>query len=348
MKTIKELNDHLKFNGQLKLKFLLSKISLVVLVLLAFGSCSKTNEFSESSISQNYIGLDGVRMEDGRLIFNDDQAFEEALKFVILNQSNIELLYTDFPDFISANMQYNLDLGRFDSEIKSLESISNFSSMTLRTLNGEQEIAPTIDAVVVSLLANSQQVFQIGDMLYYFTYDYTYKIPIEKVKISKNTFHFDETDVAEVFKVERSINTESVEGGSRAITDEFTYNYYTCAIDRRFYGNMETTDVGVYLEIRLTTKHQKKSLGIWVGEKVSYIGTSGSGKYTGPFAGDPFQYDYSANVNKYDANDANYIISGLGGLGAGDHYYFVAGECSNSHKFNKDCSGALYTNYTNY
>ena len=233
----------------------------------------------------------------------------------------------------------------FDIGVKSIADISKFKSMYLRTINSETEVVPTIDAFILRYLANIDHVFQIGDVLYYFTYELTYEIPMKFVILNRNGVVFDIANATEIYPIFRNIDSEISDIGSRAITDEFTYNYYTYAVDRRFYGNMETTDVGVYLEIRLTTKHQNKSLGIWVGEKATYIATIGSGKYTGPFAGDPTQYDYDVNVNKYDANDANYVISGLGGLGGGDHYYFVSGVCNNTHKFNKDCSGALYANY---
>ncbi|MBK8345028.1 MAG: hypothetical protein IPL12_18150 [Bacteroidetes bacterium] len=348
MKTIKNFKNQFFANLTLKNGFNPKTISLVLLLLMTFYSCSKYEYLSDNVASSESIGLKGVELVDGHLTFTDEIAFQETIDYLKNHQDDISTFYNVFPGFISADAQYRLDLENFDINVKDVGEISKFKSMSLRTINNETEIVPTVDAVLLGYIANSDHVFQIGDFLYYVTYESTYEIPMKFVTSTKIGVVFEVSNASKIYPIERSIGNKNLDEGSRAITDEFTYNYYTCSIDRRFYGNMETTDVGVYLEIRLTTKHQKKSLGIWVGEKVSYIGTTGIGKYTGPFAEDPTQYDYNVTVNKYDENDANKVISGLGGLGGGDHYYFVAGECDNTHKFNKDCSGALYTNYTNY
>lgn len=348
MKTIKNYLPQFIKNWKLKTNVSTKLAVILMLLMTIFASCSKDDHLYDEVNSSELIGLKGVEMVDGHLKFEDELAFQETINYLISHQSNLPAFYNAFPGFVSANTQFELDLENFDSEVKSLNDITKFKSMSLRTINNETEVVPTIDAVILSHIANNQHVFQIADNLFFIDFESTYEIPMRYVTSLKSGVVFDIQNASKIYPIVRTIGDGQVDEGSRSITDEFTYNYYTCAIDRRFYGNMETTDVGVYLEIRLTTKHQKKSLGIWVGEKVSYIGTTGTGKYTGPFAEDPTQYDYDVTVNKYDANDANHVISGLGGLGGGDHYYFVAGECNNTHKFNKDCSGALYTNYTNY
>lgn len=73
----------------------------------------------------------------------------------------------------------------FDINVKDVGEISKFKSMSLRTINNETEIASTVDAVLLGYIANSDHVFQIGDFLYYVTYESTYEIPMKFVTSTK-------------------------------------------------------------------------------------------------------------------------------------------------------------------
>lgn len=333
-----------------KISSLLSFAYLIVLVTISSCKKDELNGFANQNTSQIEQQPE-FKVLNGRLYFQDLKTFNDGVQYLLKNQDNVEAFYAMVPGFTSSNAQYLADLQKIDNgEIQSLDQLSAFKSLTMRNYLGEQELAPTIDAVLLGYMVNKDNILQIGDTIYYFTYDRLFEFSNNKYLELNGDIKFDINNADRTYDIHRSIDNQFVEpdNGSRSVIDEFTYNYYTCAVDRRFYGNMETTDAGVYLEIRLTTKHQKKSLGVWVGENVSSISTIGTGEYTGPFIEDPTHYPYDVNKTLSDKNDANCILSSIGGWPTGAHYYFVMGTCSNTHKFYKDCSGALYTNYTSY
>lgn len=103
----------------------------------------------------------------------------------------------------------------FDIGVKSIADISKFKSMYLRTINSETEVVPTIDAFILRYLANIDHVFQIGDVLYYFTYE----IPMKFVILNKNGVVFDIANAKEIYPIFRNIDSEISDIGSRAITD---------------------------------------------------------------------------------------------------------------------------------
>lgn len=158
----------------------MKKIIYLIAVLIVLFSCQKEEEVAIPQIKNSFPIASNVTTKEGRLVFKTRNDFNAIIQSLFENQKKIENFDNQFVGFIS-NMQayenYSKKMTE-DSDINE-EAIADFAF--IRMANGEKYLERTIDSHLLAYLFNDKGVLQIGDAIYKYTYDFTYKFSENKL-----------------------------------------------------------------------------------------------------------------------------------------------------------------------
>lgn len=158
----------------------MKKILYLIAVLLISFSCQKKEEGAIPQIKNSFPIANNVTTKEGRLVFNTRSDFSSVVQSLFENQKKIENFEDQFVGFTSnkqAFENYSKKLTE-DSDFNE-EAIADFAFV--REDNGEKYLERTIDLHLLAYLFNDKGVLQIGDSIYKYTYDFTYKFSKNKL-----------------------------------------------------------------------------------------------------------------------------------------------------------------------
>jgi len=158
----------------------MKKILYLIAVLLISFSCQKREEVAIPQVKNSFPIASNVITKEGRLVFNTRNDFNSVVQSLFENQKKVKNFEDQFVGFTS-NMQayenYSKKLNE-DSDINE-EAIADFAF--IREDNGEKYLERAIDLHLLAYLFNDKGVLQIGDSIYKYTYDFTYKFSKNKL-----------------------------------------------------------------------------------------------------------------------------------------------------------------------
>ena len=158
---------------------------IFLIIVIAIVSCQKAT-IDEVPVKNNSLtSLSNVTSKDGRLIFKNKTDFNATVKMLFDNQKTIKNFESQFPGFTSNKQAFE----RIDSTfLKSInynyDLISNYATV-IETPEGKS-LERVVDMHLLAYLFNDEGILQIGDSIFKFSYDFTYKFNVDKLSNLKS------------------------------------------------------------------------------------------------------------------------------------------------------------------
>ncbi len=197
----------------------------------------------------------------------------------------------------------------------------------MQDLDGDKSIERVIDLPILSFVFNDKGIVQIGDSIFKFTYDFTYKFHKDKLaKLKKTGISYSEEGFTAYPNKRKKFELHSE---SKASLTEVR-KYYT---DKKFLkAEINENNTVLYAAVTVDTKSRKKNiLGIGVAYKVDELYVAGEGwiGYTFPTPGIYLPEYISVSDYKETGTDVQQILQW--GAGAPLSYpvpYLISGHSS--------------------
>lgn len=158
---------------------------IFLIIVIAIVSCQKAT-IDEVPVKNNSVtSLANVTSKDGRLIFKNKSDFNATVKMLFDNQKSIKNFESQFPGFTSNKQAFE----RIDSTyLKSInynyDLISSYATV-IETPEGKS-LERVVDMHLLAYLFNDEGILQIGDSIFKFSYDFTYKFNVDKLSQLKS------------------------------------------------------------------------------------------------------------------------------------------------------------------
>lgn len=252
--------------------FLQSSILVFVSVLL-FSSCKKDD--SNILSDQNVELQNKISAIHGRLVFRDQSAFENCLKWIFDHQNSSELIEQYFKKLEYTSMMEVYKMGM--SLDKDSEEFSLFcKNHTSVFLENREDGSLTYELQVPSILAyiaNENGVYQVGKKI---------------IRVSSlgtiAILNGDESKLPMLFEPLGSISDANIEILPTSSTKgEYSYRTSYFEDKHRLVARLRSEAIGyMYYYFARSTAQKKNWLGIWVQEDISSLTVSwpGGGFYT--------------------------------------------------------------------
>lgn len=163
----------------------MKKIIYLISGLLIFFSCQKKEEVVITQIKNSFPIASNVTAKEGRLVFNTRNDFNSVINTLFKNQKKIENFESQFSGFTSNKQAFEgIDSTFLKSINYNFDLISNYAKI-IETPEGKS-IERVIDNHLLASLFNDQGILQIGDSIFKFSYDFTYKFNVSKLSQLKS------------------------------------------------------------------------------------------------------------------------------------------------------------------
>lgn len=260
-----------EFSTMLKKLLYLALFAVIGITVLV--SCEK-----EDLATQNSIEFDGFSFVDGRLAFDNDASFRKTLDELYLSQDELDNWENGITGYTSMRSQFE-EMTDEDAEklVGKIEE-NKFIFTLLEEANGDLSMERNLYNDVLATLVNFDGYLQIGDKVYRFTYSHYYSVDVNDMELLK----------AEEFGNPKVSKTEIKREFVFEDTEQISQRSYTVGECTTTSGKKRVKGLIVREEIfdndcNITTKHQKKVLGIWWANSTS-ISVSFSGNFTKLFS----------------------------------------------------------------
>lgn len=327
----------------------MKKLVYLIAILFVIYSCEKSRLEEtpiNKEVSMNVVPLvSNVTSKEGRLVFKSKSDFNSAIKMLFDNQKKIKNFESQFPGFTSNKQAYE----RIDSVyLKSInydyDRISNCA--TIRETPEGKTIERVIDMHLLAYLFNDEGILQIGDSIFKFSYDFTFKFNVNKLSQLKSAkLDLSSNDVVAYPNIRSRIElpTNNLKSAQASIS-EFSY-YYTSKKFIKCELNQNITFL--HNAITVDTKSRKKNfLGIGFAYQVDelYCGATGYWRWQG------LELEFMFDVSDFQDNgttDVQETIQGGPGPGIPE---FVPGTTTGTHGYKYSAGDPFYylNNHTSY
>lgn len=207
---------------------------------------------------------DGIKNNNGRLVFENREAFDKYIQWIFENQDNSEMIESknELLDFQSMLKIYEVGMAKdqtspeFKSYIKLYPNVFEaveFDNSTIYELQ-----APN----VIAYIANKDGVYQIGNTIYRMSLNCSYEIT-----------DGDESKLAIVVSANGDVNLENVNVNMTNTSEKGEYGYRTEYFDsnHRIVARLREFQPSNLWYYEARTTAQKKSWGIWVQENIAWV-----------------------------------------------------------------------------
>jgi hypothetical protein len=267
---------------------------LFAIVLLTF-SCEKStinDPAIDKEVSASIVPIvNNVTSKGGRLIFETRDDFNKTVNMLFENQNKVENFESQFSEFTSNSQAFDNFASNFKDDTSiDADAIRDFAY--IKDSNGEKTLEHTIDLRLLSYLFNDKGILQIGDSVYKYTYEFTYKFNVDKLSQLKSAKLVESMDgvtaypnVRNHFKIPES-NLKSAMASVSEVSQ-----YWQPDGSRECFMKSELNQNITYLYNALTvdTKSRKWNwLGIGVTYKVYGLYAAATGYYR--WVGGEFEY----------------------------------------------------------
>lgn len=167
----------------------MKKIAYLFAIVLLTFSCEKStinDPAIDKEVSASIVPIvNNVTSKEGRLIFETRDDFNKTVNMLFEHQKKIENFESQFSGYTSNSQAFD----NFSSNLKddtsiNADAIRDFAF--IKESNGEKSIEHTIDLRLLSYLFNDKGILQIGDSIYKYTYEFTYKFDVNKLSQLKS------------------------------------------------------------------------------------------------------------------------------------------------------------------
>lgn len=319
-------------------------IYLFALIFLV-GSCQKTTNdeitANEVSMKGNVIPLvSNVTSKEGRLVFKSKSDFNSTIKVLFENQKKIENFETQFSGFTSNKQAFErIDSTFLRSVNYNFDLVSNYA-IIIETPEGKS-LERVIDNHLLASLFNDEGILQIGDSIFKFSYDFTYKFNVNKLSQLKSAkLDLSTSDVIAYPNIRSrfELPTKSLKS-VKASVSEFRFHYEKLPNGTPDYDKFIKCELNrniTYLYNALTVDSKSRKIN-WLGIGVAYtmqelyVGFEGYFRVVGGL-GEGQDYYYWCEDHKYGGTtDVQETIYSCGpGYGTPE---FVSGRCLGYHGY---------------
>ena len=256
----------------------MKKIIYLTIVIAIACSCQKSITLEEPLKNNSVSSLSNVTSKDGRLIFKNKTDFNATVKMLFDNQKSIKNFESQFAGFTSNKQAFE----RIDSTfLKSInynyDLISNYATV-IETPEGKS-LERIVDMHLLAYLFNDEGILQIGDSIFKFSYDFTYKFNVDKLSQLKSAkLDLSSNDVIAYPNIRSRIElpTDNLKSAQESVAELRKYysstKFMKCELNRNVTVLMNS--------ITVDTKSQKKNwLGIGFAYSVDYLYCAAQGGF---------------------------------------------------------------------
>ncbi len=247
----------------------------IFLGVLLLASCEK-EALEQPAVKQTTgqpTALQNVSLVEGRLVFNTMQDFQAAIQWLQQHQDGDYKVSLQFPGFKSNREAYE----ELDQEMLKPEDLEKYEGIiTLEEGNGDPEIVPTIDAFILSYIADPMGVLQINDTLMKVERKNAYlKVITGGQKVTADDYNnLFKTGSAQIFPVRR--NRKSLDANQVEFRAFGFCETLSTSGKRRVKGELTDVQVILYNELNAQTKHQFKGTFGWRRESTAQVSMNGA------------------------------------------------------------------------
>lgn len=244
----------------------LYKLVIICLIVSLSNACSeKPQSDNPGAISE--LAPDKY-MQNGRLVFKTQDAYMNHLKWIQLNQTNTEVIRSFNSEIGLLSMKEIFDQGMelVDNHDEFLTFVDKYKNVFEKVIDLDNSILYEIEAPpTFAYLANKDGIFQVGDIIYRLTYNFTIEI-----------IDGDEAKIPIIISYDGSITDPSIRAKTTSLGKKgqlyYRVNYFSD--DKRMVSrHWESIIAGLYT-YRVETTGQSRVLGIWWQKKLNYIEVS--------------------------------------------------------------------------
>jgi len=318
----------------------MKKIINLIIVIAIVYSCQKAT-IDEVPVKNNSVtSVSNVTTKDGRLVFKSRNDFNSTVKMLFDNQKSIKNFESQFPGFTSNKQAFERIDSTFLKSIKyNYDLISNYA--TIRETPEGKSLERVVDMHLLAYLFNDEGILQIGDSIYKFSYDFTYKFNVDKLSQLKSAkLEGSSNDVIAYPNIRSKIElTTNNLKSAQASVSEFSY-YYTSSKFIKCELNRNITIL--YNALTVDTKSRKKNfLGIGFAYSVDelYTGAEGYFRVVGGIMEGPNYYFWCEDFKDNGTTDVQETIYSCGDGGAPE---FVPGTTLGYHGYKYSSSDPFY------
>lgn len=249
--------------------------SMYFLLVVLMAACHKEYQKNQSEASEpDFI------MSQGMLVFKDENSFMEILKGLYSIQDKLDMWERSIPGFVSQRTWFEeLAKDKLPEELSDVDKYKYVYAI-VKEGDGALSMERNIYNDVLATLISKDGFIQIGDLVYRFTYERYYYTDIGNIEqLFVNKIDVSSPDIKEK-EIEREFIFEDINvSDARGITvGECT----TTSDDKRVKGLIVREEL-FGNNCNITTKHQKKVLGVWWANSTS-LSVSYSGNFVKMFS----------------------------------------------------------------
>ena len=216
--------------------------------------------------SINHFQESGIQVKDGRLAFSTEK---ELGTFMASYDPYSTPNFTKPADFVSYRESVAAAYAKLNEHLdQGIPLVSAIPSAYLHVDSGLAEIRPNVPDGFFAGVLNHAAEIQIGNLVYRYTKDSVYTFA------DQNALMLHSVSPSQYSSTDFSDNQDSSSPlQSRDPEQDCTVGFPN---DRRMKGEIQKNNFGVWAEIRMLTKYQRKRLGIWMRTDASYLELDGS------------------------------------------------------------------------
>lgn len=263
----------------------MKRLIYLILVIVFVSSCQKPSmdnilDNKVNSISKsNVIPLiDNIVSKEGRLVFKDKNEFNSTIKTLFDNQKEIKNFESQFSGFTSNKQAFE----RIDSTfLKSInydyDLIRDYATL-IETPEGKS-LERVVDMHLLAYLFNDDGILQIGDSIFKFSYDFTYKYNVDKLlQLKSAKLDLLTNGVIAYPNIRSRIELPSKNlKSAQASVSEFSY-YYTSS--RFIKCELNRNITVLHNALTVDTKSRRKYLGVGIANTVDELYAGAEGYYS--------------------------------------------------------------------
>lgn len=258
----------------------MKKIIYLIIVIAITYSCQKASTDEVPVKNNSVTSAQNVTVKDGRLIFKNKTDFNATVKMLFDNQKSIKDFESQFPGFTSNKQAFERIDSLFLTSINyNYDLMSNYA-IVLETPEGKS-LERVIDIHLLAYLFNEEGILQIGDSIFKFSYDFTYKFNVDKLAQLKSAkIDLSSNDVIAYpnirSKIELPTPTDYLKSAAASVAELRKYysptKFMKCELNRNVTVLMNT--------ITVDTKSRKDNfLNIGFAYSVDYLYCAAQGRF---------------------------------------------------------------------
>lgn len=305
----------------------MKKLFYIIIIALITLSCEKSKIDVLGKNGNALSTIDKIKVIEGRLVFQNYQDFNQTINYLFINQNQIKDFESQFKGFTSNKQAFEKIDSSYLAKINyDFSKIGDFAF--IQKINNEKSLERVIDLPLLSYVFNDKGIVQIGDSIFKFTYEFTYKFNVAKLNQFKSSKSYNDQDGVSAYpNIRKRYEIEPRLKSTKASLSEVT-NYYT---SKKFLkAEINENNTVIHVAVTVDTKSRRKIAGIGFAYNVEELYVAGEGwiGYNYPPNPDLYPPVYkSVSDMKFNGTDVQETLEwGAGTPGAFPAPYLISGH----------------------